>query len=88
MTSSNPHTLEITYRRLSELHRRHSRKQLAQIAASIQKFGFTNPVLIADHDQMLAGDARLQAVRLLGMSESRKIGWIVWRQVHHRARFG
>ena len=75
MTSSKPHTLEITYRRLSELRpfkrnaRRHSRKQLAQIAASIQKFGFTNPVLIADDDQILAGHARLEAAKSLGMSE-------------------
>jgi DNA modification methylase len=75
MTSTKPHTLEITYRRLSELRpfkrnaRRHSRKQLAQIAASIQKFGFTNPVLIADDDQILAGHARLEAAKSLGMSE-------------------
>jgi len=75
MTSTKPHTVEITYRRLSELRpfkknaRRHSRKQLAQIAASIQKFGFTNPVLIADDDQILAGHARLEAAKSLGMSE-------------------
>jgi len=44
--------LEIRYRQVSELRarstnaRRHSRKQLAQIAASIAAYGFTVPVLV------------------------------------------
>ena len=75
MTGISPRILEINYRRLSGLRpfggnaRRHSRKQLAQIAASIQKFGFTNPVLITDDNQILAGHARVDAAKSLGMSE-------------------
>ena len=75
MTSITPHILEITYRRLSDLRpfegnaRRHSRKQLAQIAASIRKFGFTNPVLVTDDNQILAGHGRVEAAKSLDMSE-------------------
>ena len=67
MTNVAPHNLEITYREVSDLRpfegnaRRHSRKQLAQISASIRKFGFTNPVLITDDDLILAGHGRLEA---------------------------
>jgi hypothetical protein len=75
MTSIQPHTLEIIYRELSGLRpfernaRRHSRKQLAQLSASIEKFGFTNPVLITDDDRILAGHGRVEAAKLLGMTE-------------------
>jgi DNA modification methylase len=91
MTSTNLHTLEITYRRLSELRpfqgnaRRHSRKQLAQISASIQKFGFTNPVLIADDDQILAGHGRLEAAKLLGMSDIPTVRLSQMTEVDRRA---
>ena len=49
--------------------RRHSRKQLAQITASIRRFGFTNPVLIDDEDRILAGHGRVEAAKTLGLSE-------------------
>ena len=45
----------------------HSKKQIRQIADSIQKFGFTNPVLISDDDEIVAGHGRVEAARLLGM---------------------
>ena len=45
--------------------RRHSNKQLNQIAASIQRFGFTNPVLISDDDEIVAGHGRVEAAKLL-----------------------
>ena len=35
--------------------RRHSRAQIKQIAASIERFGFNNPVLIADDGEIVAG---------------------------------
>ena len=35
--------------------RTHSPKQIRQIAASIETFGFTNPVLIDDRRRILAG---------------------------------
>jgi ParB-like chromosome segregation protein Spo0J len=47
--------------------RTHSKKQLRQIADSIQKFGFTNPVLISDDDEIIAGHGRVEAAKLLGM---------------------
>ena len=47
----------------------HSRKQVKQIADSIRSFGFTNPVLIDNANTILAGHGRVEAARLLGMSE-------------------
>src|SRR3954463_11588114 len=47
--------------------RTHSKKQIRQIADSIRKFGFTNPVLISDEDEIIAGHGRVEAARLLGM---------------------
>ena len=48
--------------------RTHSKKQIRQIADSIQQFGFTNPVLISDDDEIIAGHGRVEAARLLGMA--------------------
>jgi hypothetical protein len=47
--------------------RRHSKKQIKQIAASIERFGFTSPVLIGDDGEILAGHARVEAAKLLGL---------------------
>ena len=47
--------------------RTHSRKQLRQIANSIERFGFTNPVLIDDAGQIIAGHGRVEAAKLLGL---------------------
>src|SRR3972149_6815471 len=47
--------------------RTHSPKQLHQIAASIREFGFTNPILIDREGRVLAGNARLEAAKLLGL---------------------
>ena len=49
--------------------RTHSEEQIAQIAASIAEFGFTNPVLIDKDGGIIAGHGRVQAARKLGMSE-------------------
>ena len=46
--------------------RTHSKKQVKQIAASIERFGFTNPVLISDAGEIIAGHGRVEAARLLG----------------------
>ena len=50
--------------------RTHSRKQVKQIAASIERFGFTNPVLVSgegpDGGEIIAGHGRVEAARLLG----------------------
>lgn len=46
--------------------RTHSKKQIKQIAASIERFGFTNPVLIGDDESIIAGHGRVEAAKLLG----------------------
>jgi DNA modification methylase len=47
--------------------RTHSRKQIKQIAKSIDKFGFCNPVLVDDANQIIAGCGRWEAGKLLGL---------------------
>lgn len=49
--------------------RTHSAEQVAQIAASIQEFGFTNPILVASDDGILAGHGRLAAAKSMGLAE-------------------
>jgi hypothetical protein len=49
--------------------RTHSDEQVAQIAASIREFGFTNPVLIDGQDGIIAGHGRVMAARKLGLNE-------------------
>jgi len=49
--------------------RTHSPRQLRQIAASIERFGFVNPVLISGDSRVIAGHGRLEAARLLGLAE-------------------
>lgn len=49
--------------------RTHSRKQIRQIAESINRFGFTNPVLIDDENMILAGHGRVAAAQFLGLIE-------------------
>ncbi len=47
--------------------RTHSKKQLRQIADSIELFGFTNPVLIDKDNVILAGHGRVEAAKQLNM---------------------
>ena len=49
--------------------RTHSKKQLGQIADSIETFGFTNPVLIDENVAIIAGHGRVAAAKLLGMQD-------------------
>ncbi len=49
--------------------RTHSDEQVAQIAASIVEFKWTNPLLVSAHGVLIAGHARLAAARRLGMTE-------------------
>ena len=49
--------------------RTHSDEQVAQIAASIAEFGWTNPILAGGDGVVIAGHARLQAARKLGITE-------------------
>ena len=49
--------------------RTHSKKQVRQIADSIARFGFTNPVLVADDGTIIAGHGRVAVAKLLGLAE-------------------
>jgi ParB-like chromosome segregation protein Spo0J len=68
--------------------RTHDGQQVAQIAASIREFGFTNPILIDSDNSIIAGHGRLQAARLLnldsvptitldGLSDTQKRAYII-----------
>lgn len=65
----------LVYRAVAELlpyarnSRTHSKDQVAQIAASMREFGFTNPVLTDAAGGILAGHGRVMAANLLGLSE-------------------
>jgi DNA modification methylase len=49
--------------------RTHTDEQVAQIAASIKEFGWTNPILVDGDNGVIAGHGRLAAARKLGMTE-------------------
>src|SRR5690242_19511815 len=69
----NARSLAVEYRPASSLipfaknARTHSDAQVAQIAASIREFGFTNPILVDGDNGIIAGHGRLLAARKLGM---------------------
>lgn len=68
-------TIKVEQRAVADLipfarnSRTHSDEQVAQIAASIREFGWTNPVLIDGSNGIIAGHGRLAAARKLGMAE-------------------
>jgi DNA modification methylase len=47
--------------------RTHSKKQIRQIATSIEHFGFVNPVLVSDDGEIITDHGRVEAARELGM---------------------
>lgn len=67
--------IQIVYRRVSSLHpdprnpRVHTNRQVQQIGRSIEAFGFNLPLLLNDHNQIIAGHGRLLAAKALGMEE-------------------
>jgi len=69
-----PSELQVEYLRVLALKpypsnaRTHSKKQIRMIARSIERFGFTNPVLATSSNEILAGHGRVQAAKLLGMT--------------------
>src|SRR5712692_465897 len=66
--------LAVEYRPLASLRfdpqnpRLHNKKQIRQIARSIEAFGFNVPVLIDGRGQLIAGHGRVLAAQLLGMT--------------------
>lgn len=67
--------MKITQKKVTELipyvknSRTHSDEQVAQIAASIKEFGWTNPILIDGNNGIIAGHGRLMAARKLGYTD-------------------
>src|SRR3990167_4387893 len=67
--------LQVEYRPIGALipyarnARTHSDEQIAEIAASIRSFGFTNPILVDGENGIIAGHGRVLAARKMGMSE-------------------
>lgn len=49
--------------------RTHSEQQISQIASSIREFGFTNPILIDEENNVIAGHGRLMAAKKLDLQE-------------------
>ena len=77
MTMANAESrpeLQVVYRPLEDLSpfignaRTHSKKQVAQIATSIEAFGFTNPILVDERHELIAGHGRLLAAKSLGLA--------------------
>ena len=66
---------EVPTRKVAELipyaqnSRTHSQAQIAQIAASMKEFGFTNPVLIDAKGGIIAGHGRVMAAKALGLAD-------------------
>lgn len=65
--------------------RTHSKKQVRQIAASIERFGFTNPVLISDEGEIIAGHGRVEAAKLLGWKSVPTIALSHLSEIERRA---
>jgi DNA modification methylase len=67
--------MELIKKKVSELipyinnSRTHSEEQITQLVSSIKEFGFTNPILLAPDNSIIAGHGRLQAVKRLGHEE-------------------
>ena len=63
--------LSIVYQRVGELKkyeknsRTHSAEQIKQIERSINEFGFTNPILVDQNSEIIAGHGRLEAAKNL-----------------------
>lgn len=74
MTETMPN-IKVEKRKVADLipfarnSRTHSDEQVAQIAASIREFGWTNPILIDGKNTIIAGHGRLAAARKLDLAE-------------------
>jgi len=67
--------LKIVYKKTEDLipyarnSRTHDESQVAQIAASIKEFGWTNPILLDGKNGIIAGHGRVMAAQKLGESK-------------------
>jgi ParB-like chromosome segregation protein Spo0J len=75
MRADTQQTPQIVMRAINSLRphasnaRQHSKRQIRQIADSIRRFGFTNPILICSDGIILAGHGRIMAAKELGIGE-------------------
>lgn len=86
--------MEVIYKKVNELKpyemnaRTHSKEQVDQIVKSIQEYGFTNPLLIDEKNNIIAGHGRLEASKKLnyievpcivlkGLTETQKRAYII-----------
>lgn len=86
--------MEVIYKKVNELKpyernaRTHSKEQVDQIVKSIQEYGFTNPLLIDEKNNIIAGHGRLEASKKLnyievpcivlkGLTEAQKRAYII-----------
>jgi ParB/RepB/Spo0J family partition protein len=65
--------------------RTHTPEQVAQIAASIQEFGFVNPILVGADGKIIAGEGRFRAAQTLGMRKVPVIKLDHLSQIQRRA---
>lgn len=67
--------LQVIYRKVEDLvpyarnARTHSETQIAEIAASIKEYGWTNPILLDGENGIIAGHGRVLAARKIGLEE-------------------
>src|SRR6476660_4159354 len=75
LTEQTHRQLSVVYQNVGDLKprktnpRTHSKKQVAQIANAIRRFGFTNPVLVDDANGIIAGHGRVEAAKELGLDQ-------------------
>jgi ParB-like chromosome segregation protein Spo0J len=71
----NPEKRSYEHVKISDLQaaprnaRTHSKRQIDQIANSIRRFGFTNPILIDDARVIIAGHGRVAAAKDVGLTD-------------------
>lgn len=67
--------LNIVYKPIKELKpykknaKKHSKEQVEQIANSIKEFGFTQPVIIDEHNSVVAGHGRILGAKKAGLKQ-------------------
>ncbi|MAI07896.1 MAG: DNA methylase N-4 [Magnetococcales bacterium] len=49
--------------------KKHPKKQVQQIAASIQQFGFINPIIVNSNKEIIAGHGRLEGAKVLKLKQ-------------------
>ncbi|MDD3150447.1 MAG: ParB/Srx family N-terminal domain-containing protein [Candidatus Gastranaerophilales bacterium] len=59
----------------------HNNKQIQQIAESIKKFKFNNPILIDEKNEIIAGHGRLFAAEHLGLKEVPVARNFIWLKI-------